>query len=155
MKIRPYCIGEEAALWSLLFNTVRQVNIKDYSEAQVEAWAPGDFDMDQWIVRLQQTQPWVAEQEGQLLGFAELDETGRIGCFYCHHASMGEGIGSALLQVIEAEALRLGLTQLSVEASITARGFFERKGFTIGSAQRVTRRGEVFLNYLMFKNIVN
>ncbi|MCU7850922.1 MAG: GNAT family N-acetyltransferase [Candidatus Thiodiazotropha sp. (ex Monitilora ramsayi)] len=86
---------------------------------------------------------------------AELDESGRIGCFYCHHASLGKGIGSALLQTIEAEALRLGLAQLSVEASITARGFFEGKGFVIGGAQRVTRRGEDFLNYLMFKNIVN
>ncbi|MCU7850921.1 MAG: hypothetical protein KZQ80_01775 [Candidatus Thiodiazotropha sp. (ex Monitilora ramsayi)] len=75
MNIRPYCIGEEATLWPLLFNTVRQVNIKDYSEAQVEAWAPGDFDLDQWVVRLQQTQPWVAEQEGQLLNSTSQDES--------------------------------------------------------------------------------
>ncbi|MCU7915753.1 MAG: GNAT family N-acetyltransferase [Candidatus Thiodiazotropha sp. (ex Gloverina cf. vestifex)] len=107
------------------------------------------------------TESWRTQDGRGVTAVALASRFWGLGCPKIFHevatrlAGLGKGVGSALLQAIEAEALRLGLAQLSVEASITARGFFERKGFVVGSAQRVTRRGEDFLNYLMFKNIVN
>ena len=83
MKVRRYKEGEEQDLWSLLHNTVHRVNCKNYSLTQLKAWAPAQMDLAQWKERLSQTNPFVAEESGQLIGFAELKEDGHIDCFYC------------------------------------------------------------------------
>ena len=52
MKIRRYKEGEEQALWSLLHETAHRVNCKDYSPAQLDAWAPAQIDLATWTERL-------------------------------------------------------------------------------------------------------
>lgn len=155
MNIRRYTKGEEQALWSLLYNTVHKVNSKDYTASQLEAWAPPQQDMRKWSERLSQTRPFVAEVNNRLLGFAELEDNGHIDCFYCAHDWQGKGVGSALLQAIEHEAGELGISRLFTDASITARGFFEHKGFTVDRKQTVLLRGKQLTSYLASKRINN
>ena len=153
MKIRRYKQGEEEALWSLLYGTVHKINIRDYSRSQIEAWAPAEYDRTQWKEQLKKTNPFVAEENGRIIGFAELEYNGHIDCFYCAHNWQGKGIGRTLLAAIEAEALRQGISRLYTEASITAKGFFERMGFTVERKQLVSLRGEELTNYVMAKQI--
>jgi putative acetyltransferase len=40
---------------------------------------------------------------------------------------------------------------LFTEASITAKPFFQRMGFSVVKEQEVSRRGETFINYAMEK----
>lgn len=68
MRIRRYHTSEEEALWSMLYNTVHNVNIKDYSQAQVNAWALDEWNMEQWKMRLAKTNPFVSEIDGQVVG---------------------------------------------------------------------------------------
>lgn len=151
MEIRRYRRGEEEALWTLFYETVHMVNRADYSVAQLQAWAPAEHEATQWRERLAMTEPFVAEVEGRLVGFAELRSDDWIDCFYCHKDWQGRGVGSALLAVIEDDAKRRGVVCLRVAASITAKPFFERKGFAVDAEQRVARRGETFTNYAMSK----
>lgn len=153
MEIRRYSRGEEEALRQLFYETVHRINIRDYSQAQVDAWAPADYDLDAWVERLKGSSPWVAVEGDELLGFAEMDTTGGIDCFYVQHARLGQRVGSALLHKLQQEAMKLGLPRLEVEASITARDFFQRKGFVTIQRQQVERRGETLINYLMQKSI--
>ncbi|WP_028581435.1 GNAT family N-acetyltransferase [Desulfogranum japonicum] len=153
MKIRRYRKGEEQTLWSLLYKTVHKVNSKDYTQAQVEAWAPSQWNLPNWIKRLNKTNPFVAEKDNQIIGFAELESNGHIDCFYCAHDWQRKGVGSSLLQAIEHEAIQLGISHLFAEASLAARGFFEKKGFSVEVEQTVSLRGEQFTNYAVSKRI--
>ncbi|MES9818588.1 MAG: GNAT family N-acetyltransferase [Candidatus Thiodiazotropha sp.] len=153
MKVRRYTKGEEQVLWALLYDTVHKVNSKDFTQAQIEAWAPSQWDLSQWRKRLIKTNPFVAEDNNQLVGFAELESNGHIDCFYCAHNWQGKGVGSALLKAIEHEATKLGISRLFAEASITAKGFFEKKGFSVEGEQTVSQRGEQFTNYAVAKRI--
>ncbi len=153
MKVRRYRKGEEQALWSLLYETVHKVNSKDYTPAQIEAWAPSQWSIPNWKKRLKKTNPYVAEKGKQIVGFAELEENGHIDCFYCAHTWQGKGVGSSLLRAIEREAFKLGISHLFAEASLTARGFFEKKGFSVEGEQTVSLRGEQFTNYVVSKRI--
>ena len=45
MKIRTYEIGDTQKIIKLFYDTVREVNIRDYTKAQVDAWAPADIDI--------------------------------------------------------------------------------------------------------------
>ncbi len=58
-------------------------------------------------------------------------------------------------QAIEAKALDLGMNHLITEASITAKPFFQRMGFSIVKEQEVICRGEIFINYVMEKSLDN
>ena len=96
-------------------------------------------------------QMFVATLENGVVGFAELEEDGHLDTLYVHHEYQGCGVASALLDRIEAEARRLGLSRLYTEASITAEPFFRAKGFSIVRSQVVEVRGHTFRNFVMDK----
>ncbi len=72
---------------------------------------------------------------------------------YVHPDHQRCGVASALLRATEALARPRGLTELTVEASLTARPFFERAGFRQVMPQRVERNGLLLLNYRMEKRL--
>ena len=153
MFIREFKISDTEEIMQLFYDTVHRINIRDYSSEQVDAWAPKDMDYAQWRERLQSKMTYVAEEEGKVIGFAELEKTGHIGCFYCHADYQGKGVGTRLMNQIQVRAKNLGIQKLFTEASITARPFFERRGFTVITPQEVERRGMKFINYVMEKAI--
>ncbi|MCA1992370.1 MAG: GNAT family N-acetyltransferase [Coleofasciculus sp. S288] len=135
----------------LFYNTVHGINIRDYSQEQVNAWAPKSMNYQEWKDKLIQKISYVADDNGKIVGFGELEEDGHIDCFYCHKDFQGKGIGTKLLETIQSKAESLGIKRLFVEASITAKPFFEAKGFKVVKCQEVERRGIKFKNYAMEK----
>ncbi len=59
-----------------------------------------------------------------------------------------------LLNQIEQVARSLQIERLFTEASLTAKPFFERRGFDVVRAQQVERRGVWFCNFVMEKFLV-
>lgn len=122
MKIRRYKIGEEETLWRLCRDTNLEVIVKDYSKELVQKWVSSQTDMKKWEDRIRRKNPFVAEQDGNLVGFAELTTEGRISAFYCHYKWQGKGVGSALLAAIEDEATQLEIDTIQVDSSTSAKG---------------------------------
>ncbi|MBD2676469.1 MULTISPECIES: GNAT family N-acetyltransferase [Nostoc] len=151
MKIREYRLSDTQAIANLFYDTIHEINIADYTQEQVEAWAPKNMDYEVWHKRLQVKLPYIAEDNGEIVGFGELEADGHIDCFYCHSKHQRKGIGSKLLTHIENTAKSQGITRLYTEASITAKPFFENKGFIVVREQQVERRGVWFKNYVMEK----
>ncbi|MEH7644376.1 GNAT family N-acetyltransferase, partial [Bacillus toyonensis] len=52
---------------------------------------------------------------------------------------------------LEKEAVNLGHGDIYTEASITAKSFFERKGFICIKEQKKQHNGQNFINYVMKK----
>ncbi|PZV12377.1 MAG: GNAT family N-acetyltransferase [Leptolyngbya sp.] len=155
MHIRPYAIADTAAISTLFYDTVHHINSRDYSLEQVNAWAPKNPTIDLWIKRLSQSITYVAEQTDQIIGFGNLEANGYLDCFYCHKDFQRMGVGSQLLATIESTARSRGMQTLTTEASLTARSFFEAKGFRIITPQIVECRGQSFLNFVMEKSLVS
>ncbi|WP_236556832.1 GNAT family N-acetyltransferase [Calothrix sp. PCC 7507] len=135
----------------LFYDTVHEINIRDYTQEQVNAWASKSLDYEVWHARLQVKQPYIAENNGEIVGFAELDPDGHIDCFYCHSKYQRQGIGSTLLKHIENTAKLREIKRLYTEASITAKPFFQNQGFSIVREQQVEIRGVMLKNYVMQK----
>jgi len=147
MTLRPYRPDDAPALRSLFRDTIRRVNSRDYSPAQVSAWASDDIDTARRHKRFAGRFVPVAEAAGRAVGFAELESGGHIDRVYVSTDHQRQGIGRALLAAVVAEARRIGVAQLFTEASITAGPFFESQSFVVLSPQVVTVRGVDFLNY--------
>jgi len=131
IAIRDYIEADANALWQLFFNTVRTINRKDYSQEQVEAWASGQYNADYWTKRMKGLSPFVAELNGVIVGYTDLQEDGLIDHFFCHHEYQGQGVGKALMNhVMQVGQLR-GVKRYYSEVSITARPFYEHFGFQV------------------------
>jgi GNAT superfamily N-acetyltransferase len=154
ISIRDYRHGDAAALARLFYETVHSVNLRDYSAEQVEAWAPEIPDPVIWHRRMIERCTLVAIQDGEPVGFAELESDGHLDMFYCRNDVVGRGVGTQLHDAVEAKAVHLGLARIFTEASITARPFFERRGFRILGEQSVLRRGLSMINFRMEKHLV-
>jgi putative acetyltransferase len=155
MRIRGYRPGDAAAIVALFRDTVRRVNSRDYSSEQVQAWAPDQIDIGPWERRLAGRFTVVAEINGQVAGFADLEDDGHLDHLYVHAGHQRLGLGRTLVSAIEAEARRRGLSSLFTEASIIARPFFERQGFVTLQEQVVECRGVKMVNYRMVKDLVD
>jgi putative acetyltransferase len=154
IDIRRYTQSDLGALIALFRDTVRRINRRDYSDQQVMAWAPDNIDARDWARRFDNKAVWVAELDGAPVGFLDLARDGQIDMLYVHADHQGAGIASALIRTVEAYAHKHGLGRLFTEASITARPFFEKRGFRVIASQRVIRRAMEFLNYRMDKRLV-
>ncbi len=137
----------------LFYDTVHEINSRDYSPEQIEAWAPKNMDPGRWAESLAEKTVFVAEHGGEILGFAELEPDGHIDRFYCHSKRQRSGIGSGLMNEIENMARADGISRLYTEASITARPFFERWGFETRAEQQIEIRGVTLTNFAMQKSL--
>jgi len=151
MQVRVFQPDDAEELVALFRDTVRRVNCRDYGPEQILAWAPDVMDVDRWRQRFLDHHTLVAVLPGQVAGFGNLAETGHVDCFYVHADHQGKGIGRALLTALEDHARQRQIARLFTEASITARPFFERLGFTIVQQQTVESRGVLFVNFQMEK----
>ena len=149
IRIRSLQPEDCLLLLDLFRATIRQVNVRDYSPEQIQVWASADIDEAEWAARFAGRFVAVAELGGRIAGFAELEANGHIDRFYVSADHQRLGVGRALLGAVVEEADRLGVSRLVVEASITARPFFESQGFMVLAPQEVPCRGVSFRNYRM------
>jgi GNAT superfamily N-acetyltransferase len=154
MNIRHATPADAPQIVRIFYETIHTVNARDYTARQVEAWAPAVPDADAWATRKFPTRTTiVADDNGTIAGFGELEPDGHIDCFYCHHRYQRQGVGSAILARLEEQARTLGLARLFAEVSITARAFFEARGFSVVRPQTVVCRGVAMTNFVMEKHL--
>lgn len=149
--IKKYEKGNEKTLWQIKYQTIRKINIKNYSEQQVKAWAPEIFDAEQWSKRLIDMNPYVAEIDGTIVGYADIQADGYIDHFFCHYQYQGQGIGKALMQALFKDAQAKKAKRFYSHVSITAKPFFEHFGFRVIKEQRVKIQGQLLTNFVMEK----
>lgn len=151
VRIRNYQTSDAKALWEIYFHTVRNINVRDYSQQQVEAWAPNGFDSELWQKRMNELLPFVAELDGCVVGYTDLQPNGLIDHFFCHHECQGKGVGRALMEHVLAVGRVRGASRYFSEVSITARPFYEHLGFKVVNEQEVEMRRVKLTNYVMEK----
>lgn len=156
MKLRRYRDDDCLKLLKLFFDTVRNINIKDYTQEQVSVWAPDNYieeKYERWSKTLKENFTVVAEIDGKITGFADITSSGYLDRLFVHKDYQGMGIASALLKEIFNYAYEHNIKKITTEASITARPFFEKNNFAVIHKQQVERNGVFLTNFLMEKQL--
>ena len=153
ITIRDYVEGDAGSLWEIFYNTIRNVNINDYSQIEVEAWASDAQDPKLWEKRMRGINPFVAEIDEVVVGYTDLQSSGLIDHFFCHHEYQRQGVGRALMEHVFTTGEAKGITRYYSEVSKTAKPFYERFGFSVVSEQTLDTGGQKLKNYLMEKSV--
>jgi len=151
--IRSYEPEDAAALVEVFRASVHRIASKDYTGAQIRAWAPDELDERSFATRWAGKSVWVAQVSNRIAGFGDFERDGHIDMLYVHPDFKRRGVARGLLEHIETSARGLELRRLYVEASITARPLFESLGFRVVVAQTIALRGESLRNYRMEKRL--
>lgn len=147
MIIRKYQASDCKELTELFYNTVHNVNAKDYTREQLNVWATGQVDLEKWNESLQEHFSVVAADDEIIVGFGDIDKTGYLDRLFVHAAYQGKGIATAICNQLE-QAVE---GNIITHASITAKPFFEKRGYKLVKEQQVERQGIFFTNYVMIK----
>ena len=146
MIIRQYRNEDCDVVSKLFYETVHSVNAKDYTAEQLSAWAN---NIDSLKVRrndLLKQHTLVAEMNGVIVGFGSIDKSGYLDLLFVHKEFQNQGIATALCNVMEKS-----YSVIKTYASITAKPFFENRGYSVVKAQEVERFGVMLKNYEMIK----
>ena len=92
----------------------------------------------------------IAVWEGKIAGFGDMAEGGYMDRLYVHKDFQRQGVATALCEALEQAA---GTAAIRTHASLTARGFFEKRGYRLVREQQVERRGVLLTNFVMEKII--
>lgn len=147
MQLRRYKQSDCRELAELFYNTVHTVNAADYNNEQLNAWATGHVDLEAWNKSLLEHYSIVAVDNGIIVGFGDIDQTGYLDRLYVHADYQGRGIATAICNKLEQSVSGKMVTH----ASVTAKPFFEKRGYKVIKEQSVERQGVFLTNYVMEK----
>ncbi len=150
MNIRKAVQDDLYSILELFEATVTEVNKKDYSPSQLEAWRSSSKDQERWIKKIKDQYFLVTEEEDDLItGFASITLEGYLDTMFVHKDHQRKGIAGSLIKALIQFARENEMHEIITEGSITARPFFEKFGFEVIEKQKVNRKGISITNYKM------
>lgn len=148
MKLRTYRSEDCGELAQLFYETVHTVNAKDYNQEQRNAWAAGDVDLNAWNASFLAHHTVVAETGGKIVGFGDMTPSGYLDRLFVHKDFQRRGVATAICDALEGSS---PAPEFTTHASITARPFFEKRGYAVVKQQQVELRGVWLANFVMRK----
>ena len=135
MFVRGYQMSDCKEITELFYNTVHTINAKDYTKEQLDVWATGQADLEKWNQSLQEHYSIVAIDNKIIVGFGDIDKDGYLDRLFVHSNYQGKGVDG----------------KITTYASITAKPFFEKRGYKVVKERQVERQGIFLTNYVMIK----
>ena len=111
-------------MWSVRKRSAAAACVGFYAETQLSAWLEAPLPA---IVAalIAARSVFVADVDGQMVGYAALDGPGRVvEAVFVDPSFAGQGIGRALLETLELTAIRGGIVQLRLSSTPNAERFY-------------------------------
>jgi GNAT superfamily N-acetyltransferase len=129
MLFRPICIDDAHPLRCIQRRAIHRMIY--YTAAQRRAWITS-LSTAYLAHTLSHCEGLVCELGGRVSGFVQLDlARARVTALYVEPRCTSRGIGGALLHRIACLASRAGLSAVTLQSSIGAASFYQRRGFRI------------------------
>jgi putative acetyltransferase len=136
MIIRAASTNDLEAVARIHRDSILELCKTHYSPEQLADWTSA-LRPAAYVALLSSHHMFVADASGELAGFGVLDpNTGLVNATYVSPRAVGRGIGRALLEAMEADAMKGGFGQTCLNATLNAVGFYERLGYVSHGVDR-------------------
>jgi putative acetyltransferase len=129
LALRPVLPHDAPVLAQIFRDSIAGLTGDDYDEAQQEAWIATADDEEEFAARLEAELTLIATVSASPVGFVSLKGRDHIDMLYVHPSMARNGVATFLVDALEKLARSRGIGHLSVDASDTARPFFEKRGY--------------------------
>ena len=138
------------SLIRIFASSIKMTCAKDYSNEQIDAWLSG-ADKARWILVLNSHYSLIAFKGDVPVGFGDISDDGYLNMIYVHPESQNKGVATLICDALERHVEK----DITVDASITAKNFFLKRGYEVISEQTVYRKGIALNNFKMKKTYSN
>ncbi len=127
--LRPMLPADVPVLAAIFQASVEELTEEDYDESQRNAWAATADDEGAFGATLAGCLTLVATMAGAPVGFIALEGKEHIKMLYVYPRAARQGVATLLCDALEKLAAGRGATMLTVDASDTAKPFFDGRAF--------------------------
>lgn len=153
-KLRKLTEEDIPDLQILFRETVLHVNVRDYTREEVEDWASCGESAEHMKDLLARNDYVAALNErGEIIGFSSMNAEGYLHSLFVHKDYQQVGVGSLLLSAVEKKAREYGVAEITSEVSLTARSFFEKRGYEVMKIQKRRANRLKLTNFVMCKRL--
>ena len=152
MKFREYQSFDLKEICELFYETITIINKYDYNDEQIRVWSNRRnvlLKQDNFFNSLYTI---VAIENNKIVGYGNIDKNGYLDHLYVHKNYQRRHIATLLCDKLE--NYNKEIKELTVHSSITAKPFFEKRGYKVVKEQTVELDGVNINNYLMKKVIL-
>jgi putative acetyltransferase len=152
MQIRPFKIEDLEAVVQVYRESVRRFAPSRYTPMQIEAWTRYPTDMNEFGERMLKGCTLVAEEDGFIHAFGQLEPCDFFSFLYTDGKSKTKNLGSLIYDVLETKAYADGVVDLYTEVGSFGRLFGERRGYVVYETFNLTHFGVELEWYRMKKS---
>ncbi len=152
MNLKQITKKDQLYLKKLYFDSIISIDEKIYSPEQKRAWASQAWDNKYFNLSLKEGKGWLIEEKEKIIAFASRYPKDRIALLYCKGDSQRKGCGTELLQKLENEAIKEGLTCLTTEASLISYKLFLKNNWEMIRKEKIIIKNIIFERFKMIKN---
>lgn len=152
MKIRRFKSSDAAEMARMHRATIRKINSRDYSKKTITAWS-GRSTAKRFRKSMKQRIRFVTIDKNKIIGFGDFTKGGEINGLYVHPKYIGKGVGNKLLRKMEKTASSMGIKNLTVKSSLTAKDFYKSQGYKTLRKALFKRPGLTLQVYKMEKKL--
>lgn len=139
LTIRVAVPDDAAAACNVLRRAISECCVQDHQHqpALLDAWL-GNKTPDNVASWFQTPSNYcqVAVVDGAVVGVSLMTQAGKISLCYLLPEWHGKGIGKAMLEGMEAQARRWGVSVMRLNSTLTARDFYAHHGYIYGGKER-------------------
>ena len=153
-KLRKLSEEDIPVLQVLFRETVLHVNARDYTREEVEDWASCGESAEHMKDLLARNDYVAALNErDEISGFSSMNAEGYLHSLFVHKDYQRVVVGSLLLSAVEQRAREYGVSEITAEVNLTARPFFEKRGYEVLKVQKCRANRLELTNFVMCKRL--
>ncbi|KAF2334287.1 GNAT family N-acetyltransferase [Flavobacterium daemonense] len=153
MNFKKATISDLPEMKELFIQTIQSVCKNDYNPEQINVWVSGAKITQRWIDVVEKQFVLLAIIENKIAGFGTLKDGNYIDFFFIHKDFQRQGIANKIFAELELEAKKHHSKIITSDVSITAKPFFEKKGFVVKAEQKNIVQDVEIINYKMEKEL--
>ena len=154
LALRPFLPADAPLLREIFRDSIEELTSDDYTEAQQEAWASVADDVREFREQtFRTTDAWSRRWKARRSDSRRWKARTRSTCSTSIRPQRGRASGAMLIDALEKLAGARGTAKLTVDASDSARGFFEKRGYIAQQRNTISIGDEWLANTTLQKQL--
>ena len=153
MNLRQITIKDQIILKRIYFDSIQSIDERMYSKEQKLAWSSQAWINQEFYNSITKGKGIIIEEFNENKGFAIRYPDNKLSLLYVKGQCKEKGIGNILIQEIEKEAKKEGISSLETDASLLSYKLFLKNYWKIIRKEKISIQKIIFYRYKMFKKL--